>query len=169
MSKGDLITADELREVLAYDPSTGVFTWRIHQGFQSPSIGSVAGTDHSEGYRYICIRRRQYGAHRLAWLYMTGAWPAEDIDHANCDRKDNHFANLREATRAQNNRNARLSRNSQSGRKGVSWCRQMRKWRARIGIGGQTVILGYFDDIDEAAATYAIAARNHHGEFARTE
>ena len=76
---------------------------------------------------------------------MTGAWPAEDIDHANCDR------------------------NSQSGRKGVSWCRQMRKWRARIGIGGQTVILGYFDDIDEAAATYAIAARNHHGEFARTE
>lgn len=113
--------------------------------------------------------RRLYTASRLAWLYMTGEWPENEIDHINLDRSDDRWLNLREATRAQNSFNTPRRSNNMSGAKGAYWHSQHRKWCAHIKIDGELKHIGLFATIDEAAAAYAAAAKLHRGEFARTE
>jgi hypothetical protein len=113
-SKMAALSADKLRTLLRYDPETGFFTWKATRRGCSPS--SNAGTVSKDtGYRIIVIDYRQYRAHRLAYLYMTGAWPAEEIDHRNGVRDDNRWVNLRHATVAQNCRNSRLRADNTSG------------------------------------------------------
>ena len=104
----DPLTADQLRAVLDYDPATVIFTWRdrpdIRPSANAMRRGTVAGTTNSKhGYIAICIHGRLYLGHRLAWLYVYGRWPAEEIDHINEVRTDNGIANLRESTHRQNN------------------------------------------------------------------
>jgi HNH endonuclease len=159
-----IVTAERLRELLNYDPETGVFTWRLADG-RLVTGGDVAGTRHSRGYIVISVGGRRYFAHRLAWLYVTGAWPTHHIDHVNGVAHDNRIANLREATPAQNTRNGKLHRDNKSGLKGVS--RAGNHWRATIGIGRRTVHLGCFKTPEAAHAAYCVAARKHHGEFHR--
>ena len=99
MAKADL-TAQRLREALHYDPETGVFTWAT--AVSSKTVpGARAGNQHIAGYFRIRLDGYSYKAHRLAWLYMTGAWPAECIDHINRNNSDNRFSILREATHKQ--------------------------------------------------------------------
>lgn len=73
------LTAEVLRSKLDYSPETGVFTWRVRAGKAWP--GRVAGSPDSWGHTQIRINTRKYAAHRLAWLYMTGNWPADMLDH----------------------------------------------------------------------------------------
>jgi hypothetical protein len=81
-----------LRELLSYDPKTGMFTWRIRSA-RRVHIGDVAGGVNGRGYLTIRVDGRQYLAHRLAFLHMTGSWPKkEHIDHINMDRADNRWA-----------------------------------------------------------------------------
>lgn len=115
-----MIGAPELRELLDYDPASGVFRWR-HTTRGYVQKGRVAGCYTKNWYVNICVRGRNYGAHRLAWLYVHGEWPPKFIDHVNGDLSDNRIANLRPATRAQNGANRKLESNSSSGLKGVSW------------------------------------------------
>lgn len=91
------LTAGRLKELLTYDPETGVFIWR---GWRSGSAvaGSVAGSLHSDGYVCIKIGRCLYRAHRLAFLYMTGSRPIGQVDHINMNRADNRWCNLRETS-----------------------------------------------------------------------
>jgi hypothetical protein len=117
----------------------------------------------------LSIDGRQYAAHRLAWLHMTGEWPPADIDHANGDPGDNRWNNLRAATRAQNISNGRKRSTNTSGFKGVSWRSAKEKWQAAITVNGLKRFLGYFDDPAEAHAAYVRAAEKYHGEFARSE
>lgn len=98
-----------IREVLHYNPQTGNFK-SLKTGRNN--VGYVA----KDGYRRIYFGRRQYLAHRLAWLWITGEWPRQDIDHINRKRSDNRWRNLREVSRSVNCRNNRLN-----GRAGVSW------------------------------------------------
>ena len=160
-----MLTAKRLRELLHYDPATGVFTRRVsRQGFNAHT---VAGSLHKQsGYVIMGVDRRSYRAHRLAWLYMTGHWPAE-LDHKNGDRSDNRWDNLREAGRTQNNANAKRREDNSSGFKGVSWDRANGRWRAYINVDGRQKHLGRFDAIESAAAAYSIAAKATFGEFAR--
>jgi heme-degrading monooxygenase HmoA len=162
------LTAERLRELLAYDPAAGVFTWRVDvRGGAWVKAGHVAGTIHSrDGYRQISICKVQHKAHRLAWLYVTGAWPSEQIDHVNGDRSDNRIANLREASAAGNARNARRRIDNVSGFKGAYEYRPG-KWRAYINKDGRRINLGTFATPEEAHAAYVAAAQEHHGEFAR--
>jgi hypothetical protein len=166
----DIITAERLRELLHYDPTDGVFTWR--QGYSAYSritVGSVAGNLDSKGYTIIKIGGRRYGAHRLAWLWMTGEWPGGWLDHINGDRADNRFCNLRPATPSQNQANCRVSSDNTSGFKGVTWDMRRRKFKAQIRINDELIHLGYFDadKPHRAYAVYCLAARKHFGEFAR--
>lgn len=129
--------------------------------------GDIAGMTHRTGYRMIYTGGKMYSSHRLAWLYMTGEWPTKDIDHINCVKHDNKWANLREATDAQNAMN-RPKRVMTSGRlKGITWNKSAKKWQAGIGHNGVYHYLGLFNTQENAHAAYCVAAVARFGEFAR--
>jgi hypothetical protein len=156
-----MLTAEILRELLDYDPETGVFTWLAGR-----RAGKIAGGFRSDGYHTISIgSSRRYFAQRLAFLYVYGRWPAEDVDHIDGNPSNNAIVNLREATRSQNLQNKRSRSNTSSGLKGVTW--QGRKWVARIKRDGRNDYLGSFKTAEEAHAAYCAAAREAYGEFAR--
>ena len=157
-------TAQRLRELLAYDPATGIFTWRVSRG---GAKGRAAGHLDRDGYLRVMIDGAQYYAHRLAWLYMTGEWPANQMDHKNGETGDNRFVNLREATRSQNQKNVRTHRDNASGFKGVVLDKPNKRWRAKIDHAGRTHFLGYFATAAEAHAAYCKAAKDIDPEFAR--
>jgi hypothetical protein len=160
------LTADRLRELLRYSPSTGEFHWRVTNSIRKPA-GSLAGDRKESGYVLIGIDGNRYRAHRLAWLYMTGCWPYDQVDHKDNDRSNNKWENLRLATNQQNQANSRTSKNNTSGVKGVYWNRQRQKWHAKLCLGSRQIHGGFFDEIEHAAAAYLGLARAHHGEFAR--
>jgi hypothetical protein len=167
------LTADRLRELLHYDAETGVFTWIASPGRGGRiRVGDVAGYPNSEGYREISINGCSYRVHRVAWLYITGEWPRLQIDHANCEKADNRFCNLREATSSQNQANTYTAARNVSGFKGVRKIRQKSghsKFQARIGINGKSLCLGTFPDLTDAMVAYNFAALKHHGRFARPD
>src|SRR5258707_7365907 len=90
-----IVTLARVRELLAYDPEAGTFTWKVRLS-KNTHVGDIAGCITSEGYGIIRINERGYLAHRLAWLITTGKWPPE-IDHKNGIKNDNRWMNLREA------------------------------------------------------------------------
>jgi HNH endonuclease len=168
MSKKAKLTADRLRQLLSYDPETGIFRWRVQPNSRVP-VGAVAGCVESSGYRRIRIDGRLYLAHRLAWLYVHGECPAGEIDHINGVKDDNRIVNLRPATDAQNRWNIDRHKNNKSGFKGVARDsrRLARPWKAGITVNGRRIRLGQFRTAEEASAAYEAAAREHHGPFAR--
>jgi len=160
------LTVDRLKELLHYEPTTGLFTV-IRRRRNQLQIGDTVGHKVQRGYVSIHIDGRGYLAHRLAWLYMTGKWPIAEIDHANCDTSDNRIANLREASRSQNVRNSRLRCNNHSGYKGVRLHKKTGLWQARITLKGHDQSLGYFRRPEDAHEAYCKAAVITCGEFAR--
>lgn len=158
-------TAELVRELLIYNPETGVFTWRVNRGWLK--AGTVAGSPHRAGYTILGIALRMYRAHRIAWLYMTGKWPADAIDHINGIRDDNRWANLREATWQENLRSTKRRIDNTSGFKGVR--KEGTKWVASIYPNRKRIKLGTFDTPEEAHAAYCAAAEQLYGEFARPE
>lgn len=158
------LTVEQLREALEYDPRTGVFLWR--RSISGPrKAGDEAGSLNARGRRYIGVNGKLYCAHRLAWFYAHGVWPACDIDHENGNPDDNRLANLRLATRSQNNANSKVRRDNASGFKGVQ--KRRNKWLAYLTANGKQVYLGYHSTPEAAHAAYVAEAARRHGEFAR--
>src|SRR5215467_6451852 len=139
-----------LKSILSYDEEIGVFTWKISKRGIIP--GREPGSIDKDGYRTIMIDGVNYFAHRLAWLYMFGRWPNNDIDHIDLNKSNNQLSNLREATRSQNMQNGSLRIDNTTGRKGVSPFRG--KYRATVKKNGKHFHLGIFDTVDEAARAY---------------
>lgn len=160
------LTHSRLLEALDYDPETGDF-FRLDIALRG---GAPIGSYLDNQYKRICIDYQEYLAHRLAWFYVNGEWPSNDIDHINGVRGDNRICNLREATRQENLRNGR-GRPSKSGLKGVNFRSGLtRPWYARIyPEKGRKIHLGYFLTAEEAHAAYCEAATKYFGEFARFE
>ena len=154
-----MITQARLKELFHYDPETGVFVRLVTRGGQSK--GAVAGGPGSQGYFRIKVDGEFYQAHRLAWLYMHGKFPSEQIDHKNHNRRDNRQANLREASRQENCRNQTLYANNKSGVTGVAWYPAINKWRAQIKINGTKIHLGYFTKKSDAIKARKAANINH--------
>lgn len=162
-----MISAERLRQVLRYEPETGLFYWRIRLSNRI-TVGSIAGFVAKDGdYVQIRIDGRLYLAHCLAWLFMTREWPATAVDHRDTDKQNNRWGNLRHATKSQNGANARRSRRNSSGFKGVHYWPKRNKWCAQISVEGRRKTLGLFATADEAHAAYASAAVEAFGEFAR--
>jgi hypothetical protein len=173
------LTAEIVRELLHYDPLTGLFVWKQRDRkwfttdlqqklWNARRAGKQAfASTNCRGYCPGSILGVPIYAHRVAFLYMTGRWPDPEADHENCIRNDNRWLNLREATSAQNKGNQKPASRNTSGLKGVGWHKARRKWRAVIIIGSKHVHLGLFDSAAEAFWTYVEAARAHFGEFAR--
>lgn len=158
-------TAAHVRERLSYDPATGIFRWRTAR--VSARIGSLAGTT-CDGRRKIQVAGRTYGAHVLAWAYMTGEWPPMGIDHKDLNGENNRWDNLRLATKRENAQNTGLRANNRSGFKGVAWDGKRGKWRADIRVpNGPRKHLGMFDDPALGHAAYVAAAQKLFGEYWR--
>ena len=155
------LDSTRLRELLQYDPETGIFIW-IKKPPQSRKIGIEAGCN-SCGYCYIHLKNKRYAAHRLAWLYIYGNFPQLSIDHINGNGLDNRISNLREATATQNSHNVYGPQsNNTSGYLGVHWVHHKRKWRSAIVVNNKKVSLGYFFTREAAYEAYLSAKRVLH-------
>jgi hypothetical protein len=155
------ITAEKLREITSYDGGTGNLIWTVCLNNKAP-IGAKVGNRMPVGYRQTRIFGNRYYVHRLVWLYMTGEWPKYQIDHIDCDKSNNRFENLREATTAENGQNRKkpLVRN-EIGLLGVSRNGRF-GYRAVIKIGYAPKHLGTFRTPEEAHAAYIAAKREMH-------
>jgi HNH endonuclease len=159
------LTAEQLRELLDYDPDTGAFTWRVNT--LKRDKGDTAGCPYgSLGYTKVTIGNQGYLAHRLAWLHVHGHWPKQNLDHKNGVPSDNRIANLRECDQSQNSANMLIRPNNTSGHRGVMWNNRSRKWQAHITYRGKHKVLGSFDTAERAAEVAKKARAAVWGEFA---
>jgi hypothetical protein len=144
------LTQERLKELLHYDPESGVFTWKLVTS-KRVKAGDIAGSVRNDGYRVIRIGWKLYLAHRLAVFYMEGYMPEHTVDHKMRKRDDNRHKELREATQQCQSRNAGMLKNNISGVKGVHWNKFYKIWVAQIRINGKAKHLGLFDNILDAA------------------
>lgn len=168
------LTQDHLKECLYYSPISGVFTWRTRpvshfKDYKAFGIwnkrfaGLLAGsTNKQSGYVSIHVDNKQYRAHRLVWLYMTGLWPENEIDHVNHEKDDNRWRNIRDVTRSTNQRNQLIGSVNTSGFLGVGWSVKRKKWYAHIRLDGTSKHLGYFKTRSKAINA-RIAANSEYG------
>ena len=157
----NMVTQDRLKQVISYDPDTGEFVW-LQATSRRIRVGNIAGTTYEDGYRRIAIDGFGYRAHPLAWLYVYGKFPEEQLDHINRIKSDNRLINLRLATNAENQQNHPVRRNNNSGIIGVHWYRRTGKWHAQISSGSRRIHIGYYDTIEEAATARAAAKAKYH-------
>ena len=155
-----MLTQQQLKCHLSYDPTNGIFT-RVKNAGRFKA-GQILGTKHSTGYFVIRIENKLYKAHRLAWLYMNGEFPTLKIDHINRDGFDNKWENLRELTQKQNSENRSIAKNNTSGHPGVDWAKKLGKWRARITVNYKGFHIGYFDTKEKAIEAYRNKADEVH-------
>lgn len=155
------ITADKLRQLLDYDPATGIFTHRVKHGFPLPGV--VAGCKNNAGYTVINVLKTIHLAHRLAWFHFYGGQPLHCIDHINGNRVDNRIENLRDIPKAQNHQNLKgpIS-TSTTGYLGVSYSKRRGAFIAQIALNQRRVYLGQFKTAEDASAAYLSAKRKLH-------
>jgi hypothetical protein len=156
---------NKLREVLDYNPDTGVFRWKRRKWNRG---GRIAGYVERKGYLVLHVFNKKYKAHRVAFALTYNRWPKPVCDHINRDKLDNRIVNLREATQSLNVCNSKMPKTNTSGVKGVTWIKHRKRWRAKIGFDGKHYELGRgFKTIEEAAKVVAQKRQELHGEFAR--
>ena len=147
-----MLTQIELKRVWNYNFITGQFT-RLVATSNVVKVGDVASFINNKGYIVIKINNKNYKGHRLAHLYMTGEFPADQIDHIDGIRNNNCWLNLRDATNSLNAQNTHWLRlDNTSGYAGISWCKRNHKWRAQITLNSKCITLGYFDCKHQAGA-----------------
>lgn len=143
-----------LKELLHYNHDTGIFTWKSCVGrWGHIQAGTEAGTLNGKGYRSIKIDGTWYLGHRLVFLYVTGSFPINDVDHGDHVRNNNKWSNISNATQRENSKNQSKSKSNKSGVTGVHWNKSRKKWIAQIRAeNGKILHLGSFDDLTIAAS-----------------
>ncbi len=142
-------TQPELKKIVKYNPKTGIFTWLISTNNRA-LIGSEAGCKDGCGYIKIMVNGKQEYAHRLAWLYVNGYFPENDIDHINRDKSDNKISNLRHVSHRCNTRNCKVAANSKTGVTGVTVSSRTPGWFSYIYIDYGKIYLGFFKNFKDA-------------------
>lgn len=158
-----MMTQQRLKELLEYDPETGMWRWNNPQARNKKPISEQAGTISVHGYRIITYCGVKYRASRLAWLYMTGEWPSHEIDHKDRDKANDKWENLRDLTRSDNACNRGLQSNNASGARGVHWDNTRSKWFVQVKSEGGNIFVGRFDDFDEAVTARDRVAAQYQG------
>lgn len=144
-----MLTQERLKELLSYDKETGQFTWLSARG--NKKNGSIAGCINGIGYFKIGVDGAVYLSHRLAFLYVNGKFPDNQVDHINGERTDNRYLNIRLVSGSENHRNRGLQKNNKSGRIGVLFRNKRNKWVAQVTLNGKCRHLGDFDNIEDAS------------------
>ena len=158
------ISRDYLRATLNYNPSTGIFTWA--RSSKSAQEGHPVGTDDGKRALRVKLKGKPRFLHRLAFIWMGERLPPL-VDHKNGDPSDNRWCNLRAATPSQNQWNRGIQKNNSSGFKGVSFAREVGKWRADIYFKNKRKTIGFFRCPTAAGVAYAKKAQELHGDFAK--
>jgi len=145
------LTQSRLKELLHYDPETGIFYWKKKRP-GGVLIGDVAGHKEDRGYIRIKVDNRRYLAHRLAFLYIEGYFPENEVDHIDGHPSNNKWENLREVSHSCNIRNCKIQSNNSSGVKGVRYNKRYtpKHWKTTIRTSGKRIFLGYFATKEEA-------------------
>lgn len=155
------LTQEYLKECLEYNPETGILIWKNRPSTHFKNIhtfkkwnkiypGKEAGCLGIYGYRSITICMKTYPSHRLAFLYMCGYIPENDVDHKDCNRDNNKWINLREVSRSCNMQNQKVRINSTSRITGVYFNKNCNKWISHIKILGRDIRLGSFESFQDA-------------------
>jgi HNH endonuclease len=144
------LTADYVRELLDYNPDTGSLTWRATKSGRRSALAGTLGEwgNHGNKRRTITIDYVIYKAHRVIWLWMTGEWPKQQVDHVNRDAADNRWSNLRDVSQTKNQQNRRMNRNNTSGARGVYWYKNKKQKPWGVNISNKHY--GYFRTKAEA-------------------
>lgn len=145
-----MLTQEKLKELLNYDPATGLFNWKVNKG-STARIGQPIICINKVGYVVVCIDYKRYTCHRLAWLYQKGLFPKYEIDHKDGIRSNNKWNNLREVEPYHNHQNQKIYTSNTSGFKGITYIKGKNTWSARIQIKGKVTTIGYFKTAEEAA------------------
>lgn len=157
-----MLKSEEIKKLLSYNPETGEFHWVVKR--KGTDKSKRAGTINGLGYRQITIDGKSYLESRLAWLYMTGEWPENEIDHINNIRDDNRFCNLRAATSSQNKANTKREKTiNKDLPRGVT--KHKGKYQSQSSKDGKTVYIGRFETIDEAKKAYDEYVSKEFGEY----
>ncbi len=135
------LTQKRLKNLFKYETITGLFTRK--------SNGKVSTSLHN-GYVRICIDYKEYRAHRLAFLYMTGELPTGVVDHINHVKTDNRWENLRLVTHQENCKNMSLYKTNRSGSIGIYFHKRDKQWIASVYVNGKKKHLGCFSNKDAA-------------------
>lgn len=158
-----IISAEKLKEFYFYCPNTGIFTRK--KPILNFNIGDISGSKDGRGYLRMSIDNQRYWAHRLAWLYMTGEYPNDAIDHIDGNKSNNSFNNLRLANKSQNGCNRSKPSNNTSGIKNIRFCNQRNKWIAQVQFKGKNYARR-FNNLDDAQKHTIELRQKLHGEFA---
>lgn len=161
------VTQNRLKELLDYNPVTGIFTNKINRA--SVKKGDVAGTLNGHGYWQLSVDNEITEAHRLVWLYEYGYAPSGQIDHIDGNPLNNRISNLRDVTSSDNSRNQARRSDNKTGITGVYYCKQRNKYCVQISSGNKRIRLGRFETIEEAKAVREAAEvkYNYHPNHGR--
>ena len=154
-------TQAQVRKALSYDPETGLFVWKIKPAKNRES-GGIAGGISSNGYWRISVYGVRRTAHRIAWLYVHGEWPKQDIDHINGVRTDNRIDNLRVVSRSINLQNQRTAKSHNKSTGILGAYPAGNRFTSRIQVFGQDIYLGCFETAQQAHMAYIKAKRKYH-------
>ncbi len=165
MTTNNSITQETLKSLLNYNHETGLFRWlKRRRGARKNLIAGCLWTNKGgKSYIRIVINQKHYLAHRLAWLYITGSFPVDEIDHADGNGTNNKFSNISDVYHSQNSKNVKLRADNKSGITGIHWDKALNKWLAQIRIENKVIYLGIYKTI--FAAAYARHAAELEHEF----
>ena len=142
------LSQEKLKKIVYYNPVTGCFRWKISTG--KSKNNKIAGSIYGNGYRYICYKGKRYKASRLAFLYMKGYFPENEVDHKDRNKINDKWDNLREISSQCNHRNMGMLKNNTSGVKGVWFWKNRKQWISEIKINRKKEILGRFKNKTDA-------------------
>ena len=161
---------DKAKELLNYNPDTGIFTWKSHRSSNAMK-GSVAGYKTKCKRIKICITlgkvKKTLLSHRIAWFIYYKEMPKNEIDHINGDATDNRICNLRSVNHQENMFNIGIGKRNKTGFLGVSLYRKTGKYRASISHLGKFIHLGLYETPEEASKVYQLKAKELRKEFKR--
>ncbi len=144
------LTQKRLKELVVYDPETGVFVNLVDR-CSTARKGGIIGSHGKDGYLRANIGGSQHKLHRLAFLYMEGYIPEYQVDHKNGIRTDNRWINLRHVSRLCNMQNQKKRNNNKSGFSGVYWDKYGKKWCAQSVVNNKHISIGCYTNKLDAA------------------